>query len=367
MSPTIIHSHDLATGVDMAEEASWAASPGAFRGVPILGETLHQEWELDPESQEFSAFGGRKAAGYKSKRVVGDVRCEARFDAPWFNILLANAFGEEKLVVDRWLDADSAVTGSNIHIYRFNAARYSLQFQSHKSGPSTAGKLSNFAGCKCSGFAVEFPPDGIPFFTFRYIGKAETLVDETTAPLVAPVGAKASSGRLLSNAQAYFKTGNTLTALDIRGFSIDADLKLQSDRAYANDTTNVPEPGIVGNRAISGSITTALAQDFGGANKPKTEFLAGTASGLDLIFAHADDIGATGKKYGMRIQLPRITFEVVEDPIREAGEVTQTIRFVAYEGTTGVPSSATTDMRAIVAVSQADDSDTYFSAEAVQS
>src|SRR3990172_4633303 len=131
MPNVIVHAHEPFSGVDLTEENGYAGAPDAFLGFAFLGETLHQEWTQDPQTEEIGAFGSVKTAGLRTKRTVGDLRGELRLDAKVSHFLLGNGFGEEKLLPDVWVD-NAAAVGANTHVYLFNATRPSLRIRSHK-------------------------------------------------------------------------------------------------------------------------------------------------------------------------------------------------------------------------------------------
>lgn len=369
--PTIVHPHDAFTGTDFAEEQTWAGTKDAYVGVPYRRNTIHQEWTTDPDSEEFGAFGAVKSAGYRQKRALGEIEVEARVDAPWFHRMAGNAFGEEKLTQDKWLD-DSAATNVNTHWYLFNATRPSAASRKHVSGPTNAGSVEEATGLKSSGFRFEFPRDGgVPFFIFRYLGKQVSRLAESTNTIVTPVGSQVSGGRMLSNAQAFFKTGTfggTVAARNVHGFSIDVNIPLVSDEAFLNDPTASLEPGVSGTRTVEFEIVASLEQGFFADGMPYEEYINAKFSQLDVILTTGTDIIAN-KPWGIRFNIPKVQWRLANDPIENAGEIILTLQGRAVESATATPNTGATDMRMGVAVKNdsTGDSDTYMSARTVHS
>jgi len=366
--PTIVHPHDAFTGTDLTEEQTWAGTPDTFVGVPYRRNTLKHEWTTDPESEEHGAFGAVKQAGYRQKRATGDVEIEARLDPKYFHFMLGNAFGEERLVQDKWVD-DSAAVGANTHWYLFNPVRPSLRIRKHLSGPSNAGSAESYAGCKSAGFRFELPRDGgIPFWVFRYVARDASRLAESSNTIVTAVGAITSGSRMLSNAGAFFKTGASLASRNIYGFSIDVNIPLTPDEAYANNPAASLEPGITGNRTVDIEIVTAVEQTYFADGQPYDEFIDATFSAMDVILSTGVDI-ISGKPWAIRFNCPKVQWREGAAPIENSGQVILTLRGRAIENATTAPNTGVADLRCGVAVinTAAGDTDTYYTLRAVHS
>lgn len=369
MPNVVVHAHEAYSGVDLTEEPTWGGTPDTYLGLAILGETLHTEYTVDPVSEEIGAFGGVKTAGYRSKKVTGDIRWEPRLDSKATHLLLGNMFCEEKLLQDVWVD-NSAAVNVNTHCYLFNATRGNLNVRSHKSGKNTSGSGSVFAGLKCAGFQMSMPTNGIPFMTAKFLGKSETKFAESGNEIVAPLGTRVSTGRMLSNPYAVFKTDTGLSyTLKVMGFTIDVNLPLESDEAYLNDPTEVLEPGLSGNRTVTVNIDTQVSQGYFADGTPYDEFIDANFSSCNIILTTADNI-ITAKPYAMRWHFPSIMWTKAEAPINNKGALKQTLSFQAIEAATASPNTGLTDVRCLVAVAGTaggDDLDTYFTSRITHS
>lgn len=366
MPNVVVHAHEPYSGLDLTEEQTWGGTPDTFLGLAFLGETLHQEWTVDPQSEEIGAFGSIKTAGYRSKKTVGEIRFEPRMDGKAAGLVFGNAFGEEKLAADKWVD-DTAAVGVNTHWWLWNTTRPSLCVRSHKSGKDTAGYISKFTGLKSAGFSYTFPQNGIPFFTARFLGKEETRLTEAGNAIVTPLGTRVSTGRMLSNSYAIFKTDTGYSyTLKVLGFTVNVDLPIESDEAYLNDPSEVLEPGLAGNRVTTCEIQTQLIQGFFADGTPYDEFIDAAFSSCNIILTTADTI-ITAKPYAMRWHFPNIMWTKGEGPINNKGAIKQTLAFQAIEGATTSPNTGVTDVRMATCCAVADDSDTYWTTRAAHS
>lgn len=368
--PDPVFGNDAYTAADLAEESSWGTISGSFLGIPIVSESLKLVYDFAPENPEFGGIGAQRSHEVVGSRIEGEIVFHARINGQWFNIFMAHLFGEEKRVVDVWVDGATA-TGGVTHFYLPNGLSRSLQLRAWKSGSSANGDWHIFSGLIFSACRIEFVESGLLQFSGQFTGKAVVTAPITGTP-DAPTGTYLTSARMLTNANAIFEVGATLAAYDIKSFALNYNRSIEADSSFLNDLDTPIRPGPRANRQITVDIGALLYDNFMDAGKPSKEFQDRTFSKCRIIMTTEDtNIGGSGKPAAFMLDFPNIVWEDADDSLKTAGEIPVTYRFKAIEGASADPDHGDLDCRAATFVHAGalpnGDATTWYAAEVVQS
>jgi hypothetical protein len=218
-----------------------------------------------------------------------------------------------------------------------------------KGGPGPIGSsyIDTFTGCMISSFTVEQAADQAPLWTFTFVGKAVATALRVAETIPAVSGAQLQKYRDLSNTAVvagYFKTGATLTALNIDGYRLTYDRKLETDPAFINSPDAVDQPGASDIREVTFEINSRLEQEYGQANKPTNEYNAGISN----------------KTYALRIEAPAVGWSTdqhsLNDPANPPTRWTATAIAGVCDTTSALPDE-TTDLRIMTVCLASQDAD----------
>lgn len=363
----IVHGNDAYTGVEISEESAWGTQAGSWVGVPIISETLRTVKDRLPVSPEFGSVGSEEEVASINPRVEGDITFSPRLDAKWFHWFLGQALGTERLRTGYLLDGTGGGTAEqNTHWYEPSNQSRSLSIRVFKSGPSTGGNVSVYSGMQVSTLRVELAPDGLLQMTVGFVGKAEaaaTYGSIGSGP-TAPTGNYGPEAKWLSQNSAAFKTGSTLAAINIRGFTIDVDRQLAADPAFMNSLSTANQPGPQGNRQVRCTIQGLLETTYVDSGMPYKEWLDDTVSKCRILIRDSQDTpGAGTNYYGMDIDFPAIRWVEADYAVKEAGSIQTSVTFQAVQGTTASPVHGDLDYRIGVLVDDNDDLDDHYSVQ----
>jgi len=359
--PTIVHGNDAFTGVEIRDESAYQTGTGSFIGVPVIRETMHLEYDQVPPSPEFGSIGSQTLVEVLNKRGTGELVFNPRIDGSWFNFLLGHVFGEERRVLNTFLD-DTVATGGNSHWYLPNNVGRSMAIRVWKSGPSAAGRWAEFRGCIVTSFRFELPPDGLATVTIAFVAATEVDTDVTGSP-AAPTGAITTKARWLTNTGANFQTGATLANRDVRGFTLNVDRHVTADPAFMNSIDTANQPGPTENRTVTCEVLGLLTQDFAASGQPATEYLNRTASKCRIRLRDTV-VAAAGQVYAMDLDFPSVSWIAGDDSVKEAGNNPVSHTFQAIEGATATPAHGNMDARIGVFVADTVDLDDHFTVDA---
>lgn len=378
MPTGLVHSNEPWSALAIGQETAWGTeSGGPYYTVPLVvpGETLVLRRDQIAPPRVFGGTGAREAIEYGRKFAQGSFTVQGRYDAKWFNVLMAHAmFGE--IVAQNTDVLGATITGEtgNTHLYRPGATSipFGLTIRVFKGGSTNSGTYMDvFTGCMITSFTVEQTGDQPPLWTFTFLGKTVTAgpIGASTIGLVG--GAVPQKFRDLSTGAAFFKTGaGTPTALNISGYRLVYDRRLEVDAAFANAPDATTQPGATDLRQVTMEINSLLEQDYYNAGKPYNEFLAGTISKIDVYYESLIAVG--NKKYGLRIELPAVGWDVgqasLSDPANPPTRFNATAIVGNFDVTGGLPGTVigeagtTGDMRIGVTLAVADEvtADTIF-------
>ena len=360
--PPITHGNDAFTAFQMSDESAWGTPTGSYVDVPIIRETLHTVRDRLPSSPEFGDLGGETGVDTINPRVEGEITFTPRLDAPWFHWFLGHIFGTEQLDLNTDLDGNTGIpqTGGNGHWYTPSQQYRSLAFRVWKGGASAGGNWSQFVGCIVTSARIELSPDGLLQMTVAVVGKVETGAAIIGSPGV-PAGVVGAEALWLTQNGATFKTGSTLAAINVRGFTIEFDRQVAADPSFMNTLSTANEPGPQGNRISRCTIQGLLETTYINAGQPYLEFLNDTASKCRIQIrdsaAASDDLS---EKYAMDIDFPSVKWLEGDYSVKEAGSNPTTAVLQGIEAVTTAPATGSADMRVGVYVNDADDIDTYF-------
>lgn len=372
----LVRGHDSHTAVEVGEESTWGTAASTLYRVPILSESIALERDQFPRQREFGNTGALEFLESGRALVRGSITVYPRYDARWFYILLAHAFGTEAVVQDEWLDGSAS--GSNVantHSFEFNSTLPTgLTFKIWKSGPNANGTVDTFTGCLISRMVWEQPEDDIARVTFDVIGSGVTNASASGNPATS-AGTVFLKARDLSRTNSRVKTGSALANdFSVRSLRLTVDRRIEAEAAFLNDPDNIDKPGVIDTRDIQIELNGQLEQTYGASDTPWTEFLAKTQSQCDIRYT-ADTVTQGSDPYGIRLHMPAIVWEEVNNNIGEPGANPFTARATAIQGTATAQAgtdesgsdilsqNTTTDLRcfAHVKVSDEPSSDTEFS------
>jgi hypothetical protein len=280
----LVRGNDPFTGVEFAEQTvDWkTAATSGFISAPLMTEGMTLERDQLPVPKELGGTGYREFFEYGRKFVRGTMTVLPRYDSKFMHKFLAHAFYSETLATDSWVDG-TTLAGSganppgNSHIYQFSPTLpKGLTIRVHKGGQSL-GKYDEFIGCMVNQFTIEQPENDVMRLTFTFLGYDITTASQSGAP-AAISGVVPVRIRDYGNTYGYVKSGATATALNVKGFRINVDRKLEMDSAFLNNLDDINQPGITDVREVNVELQGSLEQDYGAANKPHTEFLAKTSA-----------------------------------------------------------------------------------------
>ena len=375
-----VRGNDPYVGVEFAQQGSaWiTAATTGFIGAPLVSESLVLERDSLAVPKELGQTGYREFFEYGPSFVRGSMTVLGRYDARFWNMLLAHAFYSETLVQDSWVDG-TVLSGStapgNAHIYAFSSTLpYGLTIRAHKGGQS-AGKYDEFVGCMVGSFTLDQPENDVLRMTFNFLGYTMTTNTQTGVPAavggVVPIRVRDYGPPSSGTQYSYVKVGNASpgpATLNIKGFRINVDRKLEFDTAFLNNLDSRSQPGIVDVRDITIELNGTLENDYGAAGRPATEYLSKTSSTCDIILCA--DIATTSNRlytagnasyrpYAMRLEFPKTYWTRVPTNIQSGGANDLTYSVVAVKGdfdaSGSLPDAQQGDFRAIVAVKQTDE------------
>lgn len=331
----LVRGHDAFTALEIAEQTvDWDTAGTTFYRVPLLSETLTYVRDLYPKSREFGATGAIDFIEPGRAVARGSITVHPRYNARWFHILMAHAFGSETVIPDEWVDGGASGTVGNTHGYTFAAALPNgLTLRVHKSGPSDSGYVDDFIGGLVSRVTWEQPEDDIARVTFDFVAKSVTTA---LASGIADPGATAGTVYLkprdLSNTGAMFETGASYGwAQNIRSFRLIWDRNIDFEPNFLQDPDTPVKPGVTDTRDVTIEIGSLLEQNYGAANSPWTEFLAKTESRLNIIYTSTSLVQGSDP-YAIRFNMPKMIWEAVENPVSAPAENPFTMRGRGVDG-----------------------------------
>ena len=371
----LVRGNDPYVGVEFAQQTvNWeTAATTGWQSCPLLSESLTLEREQLPVPKELGGSGYREFFEYGRKFVRGTLTVLPRYDSKFIHQLFAHAMYSETVVPDTYVNGFALNGGGganppgNTHLYQFSATLpKGLTIRVHKGGQSL-GKYDEFVGCMVTQLTIEQPENDVMRCTFTFLGYNLTTTSQSGA-LSAIGGVVPVRIRDYGNTYGYVKTGATLTALNVKGFRINIDRKLELDTAFLNNLDSVAQPGITDVREVTCELQGSLEQSYGDANRPHTEYLAKTNSKADIMIAADESVtanllynsgGAASRPYAMRFEFPSIYWTRVPDSVQSGGANDVTYAFTAIKGTmdsTGsLPDSVSSDFRILASVKDTDE------------
>ena len=357
---------------------TWGTDPGSWDSaglrVPLLSETITVDQATLPESQEYGNLGGLESLDLGRRTISGQIQVEPRYESPWFiATLLAQIFGYEDFEADKYHD-DTAAIGVNSHLFNFNAALgEGLAANIFKVGPGpliTDGYIETVLGLLVTRMVWEQPEGDRPKVTFDLLGKSVSVDIGVANVLNAVPSANAVKYRDLERTESKLFFGATMQDLNVGGFRLTVDRKINPSAAFLNDPDVLTKPGVEATREITLEITSQLEQDYGAANKPTTEFLANALSQAHIVYASETDI-ISNKPYVIRFDLPKLRWTSVGNALSDPGVAPTTFTGRALVGAisdltsgkddyTAIPSGGSTDLRCTVSVDVTSDSDAKY-------
>lgn len=360
---TLVGGQQPFTGCAIAEETTWGvASVGTYYTVPLTlpADSLRLKRDEIQQAREFGGTGEPSTFDYGRASVEGSITVTPRFDARWWWILVAHAMRSETVVQDVFIDGTtiSAANSGNTHIFAPSATiPIGLTIRMFKSGPTNAGYTETFRGCLITSWTLEQEENGTLRATFNFIGKDKVTAAVGGLTLAAIAGTQLFDVRSMSTGPAYFKTGATLTTLNILSWRFTYDSKLAIDPTFLQTLDTLNKPGIQDQFEITLEIRSQLEQDFGAANKPATEYEAKTASKWDAVYSNGIAVG--DKTYAMRLEAPSIRWTAVNNPNSDPGVPPTEFRanciVGAFDQTGGLPDGLTGAFRVLGTVKTTDE------------
>ena len=339
----VVYGSQPYSALQIAQETTWGvASTGTYYTVPLVGsgETMRLQRDTITPPQIYGGTGAREIFEYGRTFVTGSFQIQARYDAKWFGILLANAVWGEEFVADTFVDGTtiSPADSGNLHIYApESTVPTGLTIKAFRGGTNASGTVETYTGCMVQSFTIE-QRDGTALWTFNWLGKTVSVGVISGAP-AAVEGAVFQNFRDLSRPGAYFKTGNSLTALGIDSFSLTFDNKIVIDEAFITAPDTVNQPGRGETRAVTLEINSRLEQDYYGNNRPFKEYEQKTSSKMDCLFKSATAVG--DKTYALRLEMPLIYWDTDQHSLSSPGNPptrwTATAVLGNFDVTSGLP------------------------------
>lgn len=374
-------------GVEFAEEIHttgdypFNTTLGVFYRIPLFSDTFHLERDQFSDVNEIGTTGGRETIEFGRSLVRGEFTVLPRYDAIWFNILLAQAMGGESVVPNKFINiAESVTTGANTHAFYFpTTIPRGITIRVYKSGAGAFGLLETYAGCLVTGFTFEQPEGDVARMTFRFVGHS---VVHTAAG--GPPGALEGIVPMLPRdvvfeagvrADVDIRTGPGLEypaaqPFPLNSFTLEVDRKVAPTDAFITSPDALDKPGIEEIRDVTLRIETKLeAKDpdlTADDNYPYFEFINNIQSSASILMQ--SKTLAVVKNYAFRIDIPAMFWESAEAPIPDGGAVPLTANARAIVGSltsrghSGVP-NVDTDLRLMTFVKDTDEviTDTQFS------
>lgn len=363
----LVRGQDALSVCQVGEESTWGTAATTFYTVPLTlpGESFVLKRDQFQQAREFGGIGAREAIEYGRSSVEGSLTVTPRYEGRWFHILMAHALWSETVVVDTHVDGTTitAPDSGNLHIYAPSATPpVGMTFRIWKGGPGPVGSSTwdIFVGCLVTSFTIEQPEDDILRFTFNWVGKSVSTATASGSP-AAIAGVQLFGARHASTALGgYIKTGATLTALNARSWQLTFDRKLVADPAFLNNPDQLDKPGVTDIREVRLRINSLLEQDYNAANKPATEYKAGTQSKFDALYSNAVAVG--NKVYAVRFEMPAIKWTAVDNALKDPAvpptQFEATAILGAFDATSGLPDSLTGDFRILTTVKTTDEPST---------
>jgi len=374
-------------GLDFVEESVWGTDPTTgYLRLDFSSEDLHAEDDVFSDSQEFTSIGALTGIEKGRRIVTGTITVEPKYNSPAFWTFFAQAWSHENLVVETDV-LGATIVDLNTHIFTPSLTLpVGATFRVWKSGPTNAGSVDIVEGCLCTGWTWDQPEGDRATLSMNFIGKAQTIdLDGGSALTLATAETAREKLKAIDFDEtvrgaggagyAEFRTGQALTKLNVSGFTITVDRSIEAGTGFLPSLLALDKPGITGNRSVTLDITGVLEQDYGGTNKPAWEFEQGLTSQAVIIYEGgtliAPDISAT-TPHAIRFDMPAIEWTDVRRGATQPGEIPFSASARGFLGDltgltsgfddhTGVPSGGTTDIRCLVQVNDADDTDAVWS------
>lgn len=341
MARVYSHQQYVTINISLEGDTNWGVDPADWgtgsRCVPFRAEDLHYETDVFPDSEEFTGLGGLTSIDLGRRVVLGSLTVEPAYNPDWFWMLFGMVWGYENLVADFniW-DDTTGVANCNTHVWSPGSATRSLAMRIFKAG---AGPLDashwydTILGLKVTRMLWEQPAGDRARVTFDFVGKSITTAATTgLTPDTLPAGIAKLKAKDLSRTNSAIFFGGTLAALNIKGFTLEIDKRIEPADNFINDLLTLDEPDIVGTRAVTLTVDTDLETDYNATGKPWTEFLAQTTSSAVLAYESEIEIGSTGENFQIRFDLPALTWTDVRPNIRQAGVQPMTLTARAAMG-----------------------------------
>jgi len=368
-----VRSFDAKVGVQIKFEATWGVDPGtwgtnAFR-VAFNAEDFHWEDDVLPDSAEFTPLGALLDIDKQRRIVRGSLTCEPQYNNIYFWMLFSQVWGTENVVQDRSILDDAALaTGLNTHIWTPGTATpLGLSMQVFMSGPDTSGSALQINGLLITRMVWDHPTGDRPTVTFEWIGKQITTIAATGAFATLESPNIKFKAKDLERTNSYLHFGATQTELNVLGFTLTVDRKVDVSDAFLNSLSTIDKPGILDTREVTIEIDSVLEQDFAAAQKPWNEFSANPEIASKASIGYeADTVAAASTNYMLKFDMPRLRWTDVrptltqkgDQPFTATGRATLgnlTLMTAPHNEHATVPTDGMVDIRAMCHVSTADE------------
>jgi hypothetical protein len=369
-----VGSDDPFAGLFLAEQSSFdipITVDGSFIRVPIRNSDLRFEKRQGPVDREFGTDGTLKNIHFFGSYVSGTVEVYPRFDAQWWHWLMAYAMGDETWIADEWVNGKANGSGAaGLSAYKATTnIPAGFTARTLLAGESSTGHYDRVTGLIPTGWFVEFNNDGSrPFMGFPMLGKTQTSIDSSSwAAPPADLGTarvKPSDYDLDNRSNAHFLTGEkvqaSLNAWGFRTLRIEYQRALILNDPYSSAPNSVAKPNKNGKNNVTVRIELDLEQiqPFAGGDTwhPKYIFQQEGESILDFIVESLTGLGAT-YPYAWRMNLPRIKWSNVPNPMSQAGVIPQTCEGQVLGLDVGITTRADVDEAASSVLSFGTESD----------
>lgn len=355
------HSNDPYVAFDIVPETAFGTDPGTgYLRVPFRRHNGLALRRKDTEiSREIRPFAGVSSSDYGTAETEFEFTTYTYYNAPWYHKLLCAAMGGmEHIVLDRSV-AGTAITDANTHLYApqsyacktagsIGGMPPGMTMRAWKAGPNnTVGSIAKVTGARIR--EIEFLQEKGGWLLTRFSGVANPLtrVDATgltppaivAAHKVTPQDIKVAAG---GSPASFIQVGGAEYELD--AFSIRMSTAMERPTPYANDPTGNYNPGIRGNRKVTGFLEGRVIQTSLDSGKPLRDFLDGIKDReIRMRFMSGTIGGGAGYPYlptafgGLHpymfdIFLGKTIWTEGTDPIEgQGGSIPLRIGFKAYE------------------------------------
>lgn len=319
-----------------------------YIGVPFIAEDLDLDRDQVADSEEISALSARLEVEPGRALAVGSITVRPRWEADWFNFLVACATGAEDRVVDKWMDgtAQDGATGKiATHIFTISdTLPPGLHIRAYISGPDGTGSIKYFKGAMVSKMTWEQNSSDPPKVTFEFLCKTMTVVahpgnlptpDGDVFAKLRDLARGDGTGDYDSIVQFRSDATNGFTDINLNNWTLEIDRSMEVNEAIMSQPDEIEKPGVTGQREIFLSMDGPYETTAAATRHPYHDYVNAVESGFHALYASATII-ETGEpeKYGCRIHVPQLTWIEGDLPIADGNVLKWSVKGMAVLGAT---------------------------------